>query len=167
MKRIATHKQPDGDALAALWLAERFLFVDEEIEIVFVSRGATIEADCVVDVGNAHDPARLRFDHKPPAYADRNQHCATELLWQYLREQGKPVAHLSEWVSVVHEGDSTPPRSPSPALRSSRTEGYHRAVADARQTATDDLSLYRAVAAWLDRQFNSATDKTPMSPIEG
>lgn len=158
MKRIATHKQPDGDALAALWLAERFLFAEETVEIVFVSRGTATDADCVVDVGNEYDPARLRFDHKPPAFTDRNAHCATQLLWEYMatlpekREVADP-ANLTAWVQIVHEGDANPPRSPSPALRESRGTGYHRAIRDARQSSTDDFSLFLAVRAWLDARF--------------
>jgi hypothetical protein len=37
-RRIATHRQPDADALVAVWLAERFLFAGEPTEIVFVAR---------------------------------------------------------------------------------------------------------------------------------
>jgi hypothetical protein len=154
VKRVVTHKQPDGDALAALYLAEQFLFPGEIVEIVFVSRGAATEgAGAVVDVGNEYDPERLRFDHKPPAFTDRNEHCATSLLWNYLRECGAAVGHLAEFVAVVHEGDTNPPRSPSDALKRSRSNGYHATVARARRETTTDAECYAAVRAWLEEHL--------------
>lgn len=154
MPTVATHKQPDGDALAALWLAERFLFREQDVKIVFVGRGASASlamADCVVDVGNEYDTARLRFDHKPPAFTDRNTWCAARLVWEHVRKMGQDVEHLAKWIAVVHEGDSNPPRSPSDALKASRTDGFHAAVAHARRDHTgDDAMIYGAVRAWLD-----------------
>src|SRR3954447_18726866 len=88
VKRIATHSKPDADAVAAAWLAETFMFPGEDVEVVFVPRlrpgQPTPAADCVVDVGCAFDPKRLIFDHKPPAFADRNATCATRLVWEHL-----------------------------------------------------------------------------------
>jgi hypothetical protein len=159
VKRIATHKQPDGDALAALYLAERFLFRGEPVEIVFISRSAaTMDADCVVDVGNEHDPVRLRFDHKPPAFTDRNETSATRLLWNYLCDHGEPVGHLVDFVSVVHEGDANPPRSPSSSLKQSRADGYHACVASARRQTDSDLQLYATVRSWLDANLHAGND---------
>src|SRR4051794_29648478 len=65
-RRIATHRKPDADAIAAVWLAEAYLFAGEDIEVAFVPRcrpGMLAGSfDCVVDVSNAHDPDRLVFD---------------------------------------------------------------------------------------------------------
>ena len=153
--KIITHQRPDADALAALYLAERYLFAGKIVTVGFVGRGAIIrDADCVVDVGNEYDPARLRFDHKPPAFPDRNTHCATRLLYDHLRAMGKPVETLSAWVAVVHEGDSNPPRRPSQALQQSRASGgFHAFVRQYRKTSASDTALYESVREWLDREF--------------
>lgn len=69
MRRVLTHSKPDGDAIAAAWLAETYLFPGEEVEVVFIARPRTGQpvpaADCVVDIAGVHDPRRLVFDHKP------------------------------------------------------------------------------------------------------
>ncbi len=37
-RRIATHRKPDADAIAASWLAEAYLFAGEKVEVAFVPR---------------------------------------------------------------------------------------------------------------------------------
>lgn len=58
-RRIATHKEPDADALAATWLAERFLFSGKACRVEFVAREYRVPAKCpfdaVLDVGRLHD----------------------------------------------------------------------------------------------------------------
>jgi hypothetical protein len=160
VKRIVTHKRPDADALVASWLAARYLFEGEEADVSFVARSYSVPAnpppDCVVDVGRAYDPARLVFDHKPPALPDRNQTCAARLLGEYLLALHKPVHHLEQLIQVVHEGDRRPPRKPSPALLQSRREGLHANIARLRKDCPDDQQLYRATQSWLDYH-----DRTP------
>jgi len=154
VKRIATHKRPDPDAIASAWLGERYLFAGEAVEVTFLSRkmpaGGWPPVDCLVDVGNAYDRERLRFDHKPPAFADRNATCATKLIWMYLVARGKPVRHLAPLVQAVHEGDSNPPCKPSSLLAQSRTDGFHAAFARAQAECSTDEALYRAMRQWLD-----------------
>jgi hypothetical protein len=154
VKYIATHQKPDADALVASWLAARYLFNGEEAEIIFVARNYAVPADrppdCVLDMGRANDPARLVFDHKPPALPDRNQTCAARLLWEHLLALGKPVQHLEQLIQIVHEGDRRPPRKPSPALLQSRREGLHAQVARLRQDCPDDQQLYQATRSWLE-----------------
>jgi hypothetical protein len=79
-RRIITHANPDGDALVSAWLAERYLFAGEAAEVLFVPRkrvlGCLRPGDCLVDVGNAFDPAHHLFDHKPPALPSRHDSCA-------------------------------------------------------------------------------------------
>jgi hypothetical protein len=127
MRRVATHQKPDADALVSAWLASRYLFDDRRVDVVFVSRGCSVDKlasyDCVVDLSGVHDPERLIFDHKPPAFSDRNETCATRLVWEHLHSHGKPVEHFAPLIDVVHEGDSNPPRRPSPALAASRRTG--------------------------------------------
>jgi hypothetical protein len=154
-KTIATHAGPDADALAAAWLAERHLFADERAEVVFLPRTLDLSRgrlpDCVVDMAGLHDAGLLFFDHKPPAFSDRNETCTTRLLWAHLLALGRPVAHLAGLVDVVHEGDSSPPRAPSPALARSRRAGLHALVARLRARGASDADVYRAARRWLDR----------------
>lgn len=165
MKRVATHKQPDPDAVASAWLAETYLFAGEEVEIIFVPRQrprqAAPAADCFVDVANTHDPEQFCFDHKPPAFADRNATCATKLVWEHLLRLDRPVGHLAALVEAVHEGDHNPPRRPSPALRASRAGGFHAHVAQARWAGADDLQLYSALRRWLNEYDAIARAITP------
>ena len=157
IKKIATHRQPDADALVSTWLAERFLFADEIVMVVFVGRAVPKcgwNADCVVDVGNEHDPARLRFDHKPPAFADRNETCATRLVWEHLQRMGADVVYLAALVEAVHAGDSNPPRKGSLVLQQSRTNGFHAFLRQARQLCVTDSALYEAVRHWLNISYD-------------
>src|SRR5947209_2790885 len=113
--RIVTHRSPDLDAVVSAWLAQTYLF-DGAAQICFLPRRidpARHPDDCLVDIGNLYDPARLRFDHKPPAFADRNATCAAQLVWEHLLVLGKPVHHLGPLVRVTFEGDT---RRFSPAL---------------------------------------------------
>jgi hypothetical protein len=59
--RIITHQELDVDVLVAVWLAERFLFMGESVEVLFVPRrralGAYRSGDCLVAVGQTHDAA--------------------------------------------------------------------------------------------------------------
>jgi len=158
MKRIVTHKAPDADALVAAWLAATHLFPGEETVVAFVGRGQDVHAlghaDCVVDVGNRFDPARLCFDHKPPAFADQNATCATRLVWDHLCGLGRDVNLLEPLVRVVFEGDT---RRFSPALRQSRIDGVHAVVARLRREAASDTDVYRRVAAWLDEHAQTCS----------
>jgi len=154
MKRIVTHSKPDADAIAAAWLAETFMFPGEEIEVAFAPRPRpgqpAPDADCVVDIACVHDPKRLVFDHKGPAFADRNATCATQLVWEQLLSLGRPVGHLEALVRVVHEGDRSPPGRPSPELARSRSEGFHSRLKQARARGGGDHQVYRVMRGWLD-----------------
>jgi hypothetical protein len=152
MKRIVTHRAPDPDAVVAAWLAAEHLFPGDRVVVLFKGRTQDVHtpglADCVVDVGNRYDPKRLWFDHKPPAFADRNATCATRLLWEHLLALGRHVGHLEPIVQVVFEGDT---RKSSPALRQSRRDGLHAAFARAKREAASDDHLYELMAGWLER----------------
>ena len=83
MKRILTHRTPDLDAIVSAWLAQNFLFAGEAAEVIFVSRKISLtakqSADCLVDVGNAYELQRLWFDHKFPAFENRNSTCVASV----------------------------------------------------------------------------------------
>lgn len=155
-RRVITHDEVDGDAVAAAWLAERFLFAGEVAEVLFVPRervlGAYRVGDCLVDVGNTHDPLHHFFDHKPPAFADRNDACAASLVWRQLERLGRPVQHLGPLVDVVFAGDSPRQRSWfKEAYADSKRKGFHKTLADAKLGGATDAEVYRAVRGWLDR----------------
>jgi len=115
-RRIITHADQDGDALVAAWLAERYLFAGEAVEILFVPRervlGCLRIGDCLVDVGNTFDPARHLFDHKPSA-----THTASCLTATSARRWTTPCS-----MGSLSPMPGTPcPRS-SPCLRPRATE---------------------------------------------
>lgn len=150
MNRIATHQKPDADALLSTYLLQRYAFAGEA-EIVFIGRGARLDGfACAVDVGRQYDPARGRFDHKPPAFPDRNASCAARLVWEWLLAQGAEVGAWRELVAIVHQGDARPPRRAGPELEASRREGFHALVKAARLENASDAALYRRAVTWLD-----------------
>lgn len=169
MKLVATHQKPDADALVSAWLAWRYLFDDRRVDVVFVARGCSVKKlasyDCVVDLSGVYDPERLIFDHKPPAFSDRNETCATRLVWEHLLSLERPVEHFAPLVDLVHEGDSNPPRSPSAALANSRKDGLHAAVRQARAGLNTDLEVFQAVSRWL-ANFDRTARKTARQPSE-
>ncbi|HEX8235247.1 MAG TPA: hypothetical protein VF600_04770 [Abditibacteriaceae bacterium] len=152
MKRIATHRKPDADAVVSIWLVQRYLFAGEAVEIIFLSRSARFSdvADCLVDVSNVFDAQRLIFDHKPPAFTDRNLTCATKLVWEHLVFLGKPVEHLALLVQVMHEGDRNPPGKASEELIRSRTDGLHARITSTRALNLTDHEFYSTICTWLD-----------------
>ena len=157
--KIATHRTPDADAIVSTWLAQRYLFQNRPSTVQFVGRefGARQFKDfhAVLDVGRAYDPERYFFDHKPPAFSHRDQHCATSLVRDQVSKLGHPVAHLEGLVQVVHDGDAATRRGQSEAYARSRTNGLHAIINEARSIATSDQMLYRGVAELLHAQFAS------------
>ncbi len=154
MRRVVTQSKPDGGAIASAWLVAAYLFPGEHVEVAFLARfrpGRPVPAAvCLVDIACACDPARLSFDHKPPAFADRNATCATRLVREHLPSLGRPVGHLGAVVRVVHEGDRSPPGRPSSELARSRAEGFHSRLKQARARGSGDHRLYREMTGWLD-----------------
>ena len=156
MKIILTHRQPDLDAIVSAWLAQDYLFAMAESEVRFVSRKipekARQEADCIVDVGNSYMPERLWFDHKPPAFENRNGTCATRLLWEYLRQQGQDVDHLAPLVQVTFEGDT---HRNTLAVKHSRIHGPHAALTGFREHHGSDELVYTKMVQWLRRNMST------------
>ena len=155
---MITHAKPDGDAIAAAWLAERFLFNGEAVEILFLERervlGAYREGDCLVDVGNTHEPERFFFDHKKPAFPSRHDSCAAKLVWEHLRALGRRVEHLEPLVRAAFAGDSARARAQySSDYMQSNRDGFHAAIARARESQRSDADVYREVRGWLDRTY--------------
>jgi hypothetical protein len=157
LKRIVTHKRPDVDALVSVWLAERFLFPRQPIEVLFVDYGCDLERlpsiDCAVDLGGVYCKNRLIFDHKPPAFTDRHATCAAKLLWLFLHSRRRPVDHLADLVQLVHDGDSARLRSKSLAFKRSRANGLHAAVRRWKIERKSDDELYRRIRTLLNRRY--------------
>lgn len=153
-KRIATHKRPDADALVSAWLTDRFLFPNDRCQVEFVARNPLSQDDhgydAVVDMGGQHDPARLVFDHKPPAFPHRDEECAARLVWKHARSLGCPVSGLKSLIELVHDGDAATRRPRSQAYAHSRINGLHAIIAHAKGYAQSDPMLYQGVAAYLD-----------------
>lgn len=154
-RRIITHANPDGDAIVSAWLAERFLFAGEPVDILFVPRervlGCFRAGDCLVDVGNSFDPARHVFDHKPPALPSRHDSCAAKLVWEHLRQLGKPVQHLEHLVLAVFAWDSVKRRREFEELAiASKQHGFHAALDGAKKKGLNNVNLYRHLRRWLD-----------------
>ena len=157
---IATHKKPDADALVSSWLASRYGLVNDDARIAFVGREADVESladHCfVVDVGKTHDVLSRRFDHKPPAFVNRDETCATRLIWEWLLEQNlgpeerKNLVELESFVSLVRDGDAVSRRARSQAYKESREAGFHAHVACLRELSESDTMLANASFMWLD-----------------
>lgn len=150
MKRIVTHTDPDLDAIVSAWIAQDFLFRNCESEIIFVSRKVPKElmlhADCLVDVGNTYCPENYRFDHKPPAFKNRNSTCATRLIWEYLLDIGTAVASLEPLVQITYQGDT---HRNSEALKQSRLDGPHAKLKQLKTEHKDTTEVYRQMVLWL------------------
>jgi len=153
-RHIATHSAPDADAITAAWLAERFVFPGERCQIHFVNRRCDLASsqrfDCIVDLGQVYDANRLRFDHKPPAFRDRNLTCAAKLVWKYVNERECSVAHLSNLVDLVHDGDASTRRSRSKPYTQSRRTGLHALIRHGQEYCQGDAMLYQAIKGFLN-----------------
>ena len=150
MKQIITHTNPDLDAIVSAWLAQDFLFQGHESEVLFVSRKVPeklmLYGDCLVDVGNTYCPENYRFDHKPPAFQNRNCTCATQLIWEYLLEIGMAVCHLKPLIEITYQGDT---HRSSEALKQSRIDGPHAELTKLKIQYRDATEVYQRMVLWL------------------
>lgn len=150
MKQIVTHADPDLDAIVSAWIAQDFLFQTHASEVLFVSRkvpkNLMLQADCLVDVGNTYGPENYRFDHKPPAFENRNSTCATRLIWEYLLDIGVDVRHLAHLVEITYQGDT---HRTSAALKQSRIDGPHAKLKQLKTEYKDTAEVYQQMVLWL------------------
>lgn len=150
MKRIVTHADPDLDAIVSAWIAQDFLFQAHESEVLFVNRKVPEKlrhsADCLVDVGNVYCPENYRFDHKPPAFENRNSTCATRLIYEYLLDTGVAVRHLAYLVEITYQGDT---HRNSEALKQSRIDGPHAKLKQIKAEYKNTTEVYQQMALWL------------------
>lgn len=158
--RIITHTKPDGDAIVGVWLAERYLFAGKSVEILFVERGRVLGAysagDCLVDVGNTHDPENLFFDHKPPAFPSRYDSCAAKLIWEHIRRKRRPVGHLKDLILAVYAVDAATKRAEyRKQYDESQKNGFHAELKRIKALNPSDADVYRAARSWLDGKYCS------------
>ena len=150
MKRIVTHADPDLDAIVSAWIAQDFLFQTYASEVLFVNRKVPEKlmhsADCLVDVGNTYCPENYRFDHKPPAFENRNSTCAARLIYEYLLAIGVAVRHLEHLVEITYQGDT---HRNSEALKQSRVDGPHAKLKQLKAACTDTTEVYQQMVLWL------------------
>ena len=150
MKQIVTHADPDLDAIVSAWIAQDFLFQGHRSEVLFVSRKVPerlmLHADCLVDVGNTYSPENYRFDHKPPAFENRNSTCATRLIWEYLLDAKVAVKHLEPLVEITYQGDT---HRNSEALKRSRIDGPHAKLRELKADHKDTTEIYQQMVLWL------------------
>lgn len=133
--------------------------MSKSCEIEFVQRDYQHEGgrkfDAVLDVGRVHDNRQLFFDHKPPAFQHRDDHCAASLVWEHAKSVGCRVDTLRNLVEVVHDGDAAIRRGKSDQYQQSRENGLHAIVKATRNYAETDRMLYRGIAAYLDVTFHT------------
>ena len=165
--RIATHCNPDADALVSAWLLSRFHWRGLSSKVEFVRGRNSCELNnynAVVDIGGCHEPSRLRFDHKQPAFQNRDETCSTKLVWQYLTETGWEVANLSNLVELVHDGDAVSRRGSSIPYSNSRRNGLHAHIDALRQLSESDEMLCNSALLWLDSLFLNEPSICSSSP---
>jgi len=150
LKRIVTHADPDLDAIVSAWIAQDFLFQAHASEVLFVNRKVPEKlmhsADCLVDVGNTYCPENYRFDHKPPAFENRNSTCAARLIYEYLLNISVAVEHLAHLVEITYQGDT---HRNSEALKQSRIDGPHAKLKQLKTEYTDTTEVYQQMVLWL------------------
>jgi len=167
-RRVITHAAVDGDAIVSAWLAERFLFAGESIEVLFLPLGRVLGAyrrgDCLVAVGNTLDAENLFFDCKPPAFVNKFDSCAARLIWDHLIALGFPVKHLRTLVDAVFAeslekaADSLPAKARfAVEYMNSKRHGFHKALADAKRKHSTDAKVYRFMRRWLDNHDKKTT----------
>lgn len=97
MKRLYTHSGDfHSDELMAIALLNRFVFPEEEFEVIRTRHPKVLEqalADphvFVLDVGKTHDPAFLNFDHHQEggagSWKDGTPKSSCGLVWSWLRQ---------------------------------------------------------------------------------
>lgn len=124
----------------------------DDLAVYHAVRGCLRPGDCLVDVGNTHDPARHLFDHKPPAFPSRHDSCAAKLVWEHLLTLGKPVQHLQDLVLAVFWWDSFKRRTEfAEVATASKSAGFHAALDAAKVRGLNNVALYRRLRRWLDR----------------
>lgn len=141
---IATHTNPDLDAICGVWLLKRFGGLeDAEVRFVNTSNPDTAllaEATAIVDTGKEYDENRLRFDHHHLAGNAANDTCAARQVYDLLVFQIPTIEYLKPLVDLVFAGDTG--RSEANQSRElgihALLSGHKAFFADRKKRASDD-----------------------------
>lgn len=140
MVYIVSHVSPDFDAIASLWLLQRFgPFADADIKLVNTGSpdAAVLEdASAVVDTGRVLDPSRWRFDHHQFAGAAANATCAAMQVWQYLLLDNQDLFYLQPLILLIYAGDTGKPEAAE-----SRRTGIHALLSAEKASGSGDLGV--------------------------
>jgi len=146
----ATHRRPDLDAAAGVWLWRSYVAPllhgdDVAVEVEFVPAGQAPagDVDAVIDTGGVCDPAGGRFDHHTPDLGGDRAVSATALVYRRALDLGAPVDHLEPLVALVTEGDHG-------GAAWSRQVGLHAMVQALLAAEADDGDVIDAIGRWLD-----------------
>lgn len=95
---IVTHKNPDPDAICAVWLLKRFYPGLAEAEVKFVNAGETYQNRPVdSDPELVHvDTGFGKFDH----HDTQKRTCAAKLVLDFLQKEGKTNFANNEWETL-------------------------------------------------------------------
>jgi len=148
--RAATHRRPDLDAAAGVWLWRSYvapiLYGDDvavEVEFVPAGQSPAGDVDAVIDTGGVCDPAGGRFDHHTADLGADRAVSATALVYRRALELGAPVDHLEPLIALVTEGDHG-------GAAWSRQVGLHAMLQALLAAEADDEAVVDAVGRWLD-----------------
>ena len=148
--RAATHRRPDLDAAAGVWLWRSYvapiLYGDDvavEVEFVPAGQSPAGDVDAVIDTGGVCDPAGGRFDHHTADLGADRAVSATSLVYRRALELGAPVDHLEPLIALVTEGDHG-------GAAWSRQVGLHAMLQALLAAEADDEAVVDAVGRWLD-----------------
>lgn len=154
MKTIQTHQHVDLDCLVSAWLVKRFIFSNDAV-IVF-DRNASGHFDAVVDIGEVHDEAALRFDHH---MIDYEAESATSLVARVLSKRDNEA--LEPLIELVTDGDLG---WNTPEVKASRAFGLHAMVSSLKVNGLDDYAVYAEIEKYLnmyaDRLFSEAENRS-------
>ena len=150
MKTIATHINPDHDALCSAWLIARNIVRDNLDKIVFYPQGTPadqIEADFVTDVGFKYDCVKF-FDHHQDGKNETTS--ATSRVFTHLWAEsfdGAELSHLRDLVDWVTNGDWG--RNKTPNLLNFLLQGLKLQRKDDMFQATTMFAAYDHIAGML------------------
>ncbi len=141
-----------------MWLVEHYQYPNDSVDVVFVPYGHNLHsqtADYILDLGGLDEPILGLFDHKPPAFKDRNSSSSTRLVWEHLLQKGHKVSHLGPLVELVQEVDQMPRRGEkSDALKESERTGLLAMINRQRDERSTDDRLYKETKKWLAKDWN-------------
>lgn len=139
---IVTHVSPDFDAIASVWLLQRFGSM-QDASVQYVNTGnpdaALLEnATAVVDTGKKFITAQFRFDHHHLPGHEANDTCATMQVWQYLvfAFATPELLNLHPLIDLIFYGDTGRPEA-----NPSRELGIHALLSAFKSTRPSDQAI--------------------------